>query len=105
MLTLFPERLTRLSFFLRWVIVGVLQLPISLHYDVVQEGVAPLWDWGGILLSLAFLAYSIIFIAIPRGVDIGLSKPITGLLAIIPLLNIPFWLYLQFTKTDARREF
>jgi hypothetical protein len=74
MKTLFPDRLTRLGFLARCISIGFLSVPVRLHFRVVPEGNWPLWDSLGIGLTPALAAYSVVFISVPRGADIGLSK-------------------------------
>lgn len=104
MKTLFPERLTRLGFLVRCFLVGVLSVPVRLHFQIVREDAWPLWDWFGIGLMVVLAAYSVVFISMPRGVDIGISKVFSGLLSLIPMVNVVFGLFLLFTKTDALRK-
>lgn len=104
MRTLFPERLTRLQFLLRSIVASFLTIPIELHFRLLREGAWPLWDVGGIILLLIIAVYTLVFIIVPRGADIGFSKILSGLVAIVPLLNVAFWLLLLFTKTDAFRR-
>jgi hypothetical protein len=104
MKTLLPERLTRLGFLVRCVLVGLLSVPVRLHFQIVRENTWPLWDWLGIGLMIAFAAYSVIFISIPRGVDIGISRIFSGLLSLVPMVNVVFGLFLLFARTDALRR-
>jgi hypothetical protein len=53
---------------------------------------------------IAFAAYSVIFISIPRGVDIGISRIFSGLLSLVPMVNVVFGLFLLFARTDALRR-
>ena len=102
--TIFPERLTRLHFLLRCIITSLLTIPIKLHFRIIHEGSWQLWDVGGIVLLIVIVGYSIIFVTVPRGFDIGLSKILSGVLSVVPLLNVAFWLLLLFTRTDAFRK-
>lgn len=104
MTTLFPERLTRLEFLVRCILVGGLSIPARLHFQIVRGDAWPLWDWLGIGLLVALAAYSVVFVSIPRGVDIGISKLSSSLLSLIPLVNVVFGLFLLFAKTDALRR-
>lgn len=104
MKTLFPERLTRLEFLVRCFLMGVLSVPVRLHFQIVREDSSPLWDWFGIGLMVVFAAYSVVFISIPRGVDVGISKVFSGLLSLIPMVNLVFGLFLLFARTDALRR-
>ena len=104
MKTLFPERVTRLGFLVRCVLVGLLTVPVRLHFQIVREDTWPLWDWLGIGLMVALAAYSVVFISIPRGVDVGISKVFSGILSLVPMVNVVFGLFLLFTRTDALRR-
>lgn len=102
--TLFPKRLTRLGYLVRCILVGALSIPVRLHFRVVPADSGPLLDWLGIGLMIVLLLYSVVFISVPRGIDVGVSKVMSGLLSLTPIVNVVFGLFLLFTKTDALRR-
>lgn len=102
---LFPKRLTRLQFVIRNLICSVVAAVIELLFDLSSTGVSAsewgLAEVGPLLLLLGLFAYCLLFISVPRGADIGLSRGLVFILSLVPLVNTAFWFFLLFTKSDA----
>ncbi len=105
---LFPRQIRRLSFALR-LIVCLLIGPLGwlvFHFiwgtpaDYPQT---PVLRWLVWLVAVGLTAYLLVFVVVPRLRDVGMS-PYFGLLSLVPLFNLLFFIFLGFAPGDMESQ-
>ena len=100
---LFPGRITRVSYFTRWVLLGFVAVLASRMMEAFEHvsGVAAIVLMGG-TISLILFAFVALFrsILIPRVRDVGLH-PAWALLILLHSIGSIFVLALLFVPTNA----
>jgi uncharacterized membrane protein YhaH (DUF805 family) len=100
---LFPARIARVSFLIRYIIFLVAAVIASVMLDFsdhVSSGAKIAFAGGAVVLLVFLLVALFRSILIPRIRDMGLH-PAWSLLILVPFINFIFVLALLFVPTDA----
>lgn len=100
---LFPNRIARMSYFVRHILIILATIPLVDAMDAIENKDPALVDLWLLLAAFALAGYWVLFIVRPRCKDMGINAWYS-LLALIPLVDLLFGLMLLLARSKPNTD-